>query len=516
MKKIIALIVVLALAASMLTSCTYFSHHTFQNSGAALPESPDAPEPETPDEGNKDHHESPETREPETSENSGDKSETEPEIEPETNPAPETEPEVELQEPIAVGDYQLALNLEGTEYTIVRYEGDEETVLNVISSHEGIPVTRIGEQAFAGNFSCETIIIPEGIRSIDYAAFNSSYNLKNVEIPSTVKYIGDFAFSYCSKLEHLTVDEGNPYYHSAGDCLIHTETKALIKGCDNSVIPTDGSVETIKINAFYGLYKMKELTIPKSVRVIEASAFYVCPALESITVESGNTAYHSEGNCLIDTGRKAIILGCNNSIIPDDGSVEVIDALSFYGCEELERIHIPASVNSIGYGAFINCVGIGRIEVDKANQVYHSEGSCLIETAEKMLVLGCKNSVIPEDGSVCSIESSAFSGCIELTSIKIPDSVSSIGRMAFYNCEKLTSVVLPDGIQKLEYHVFYNCKGMTDITIPAGLTLIDDGAFSFCENLTIHYKGSEEQWNAIQKVPGWDWLSENITVTFGQ
>ena len=88
--------------------------------------------------------------------------------------------------------------------------------------------------------------------------------------------------------------------------------------------------------------------------------------------------------------------------------------------------------------------------------------------------------------------------------------------MAFYNCEKLTSVVLPDGIQQLEYHVFYNCKGMTDITIPAGLTLIDDGAFSFCENLTIHYKGSEEQWNAIQKVPGWDWLSENITVTFGQ
>ena len=41
----------------------------------------------------------------------------------------------------------------------------------------------------------------------------------------------------------------------------------------------------------------------------------------------------------------------------------------------------------------------------------------LIETASKMLILGCKNSTIPNDGSVVSIGSYAFRGCSELTNL---------------------------------------------------------------------------------------------------
>lgn len=35
------------------------------------------------------------------------------------------------------------------------------------------------------------------------------------------------------------------------------------------------------------------------------------------------------------------------------------------------------------------------IEVEEGNEYFHSKNNCLIETATKTLVLGCKNSIIP-------------------------------------------------------------------------------------------------------------------------
>ena len=67
------------------------------------------------------------------------------------------------------------------------------------------------------------------------------------------------------------------------------------------------------------------------------------------------------------------------------------------------------------------------ITVADGNTVYHSAGNCLIETESKTLVLGCKNSVIPTDGSVTSIGEYAFYGCTSFTSVTIPSSVTSIG-----------------------------------------------------------------------------------------
>ena len=87
------------------------------------------------------------------------------------------------------------------------------------------------------------------------------------------------------------------------------------------------------------------------------------------------------------------------------------------------------------------------LTVAEGNIVYHSAGNCIIETASKTLIAGCKASVIPSDGSVTSIAEDAFSYCRSLTSITIPSSITSIGKYAFNHCDNLTSVVFeePDG-----------------------------------------------------------------------
>ena len=80
------------------------------------------------------------------------------------------------------------------------------------------------------------------------------------------------------------------------------------------------------------------------------------------------------------------------------------------------------------------------ITVEEGNSVYHSAGNCIIETASKTVVAGCKTSAIPNDGSVTSIGDYAFYGCSNLASVTIPDSVTSIGSSAFASCYELTSV----------------------------------------------------------------------------
>ena len=122
-------------------------------------------------------------------------------------------------------------------------------------------------------------------------------------------------------------------------------------------------------------------------------------------------------------------------------SVTSIGDYAFSYCYGLTSIEIPSSVTSIGESAFFYCDGLTSIVVDEGNTIYDSRNNCnaIIETASNTLILGCKNTIIPE--GVTSIGNYAFFGYGGLTSIEIPSSVTSIGVGAFRECYGLTSVV---------------------------------------------------------------------------
>ena len=86
--------------------------------------------------------------------------------------------------------------------------------------------------------------------------------------------------------------------------------------------------------------------------------------------------------------------------------------------------------------------------------------------------------------SVTSIGDYAFSNCISLASVTIPNSVTDIGEFAFDHCSGLTSVIIPNSVTSIGYAAFTGCRRMASVTISNSITSIAHGTFSDCDSLT--------------------------------
>ena len=141
---------------------------------------------------------------------------------------------------------------------------------------------------------------------------------------------------------------------------------------------------------------------------------------------------------------ESAFLGCRGMTeLTLPNSVTSIGDCALYGCSGLTELILPNSVRSIGDIAFTYCSGLEKITVESGNSCYDSRDNCnsIIDTEFNTLIVGCKNSVIPN--SVTSIGYYALYGCSGLTELTLPDSVASIGDGAFICCsdlEKITSL----------------------------------------------------------------------------
>ena len=123
---------------------------------------------------------------------------------------------------------------------------------------------------------------------------------------------------------------------------------------------------------------IKHVVIPDSVEYVEAGVINQCDYIEilhigagvnkivgafffngergqnfrSITVSPENQYYTEKGNCLIRIKDKVLLCGFADSIIPDDGSVEIIGELAFYNRSGVVSVVVPEGVIEIRSSAF--------------------------------------------------------------------------------------------------------------------------------------------------------------------
>lgn len=289
-------------------------------------------------------------------------------------------------------------------------------ISNIYNNGKGIitfdkNVIMIGRQAFGWCTLLKNIIIPNSVTAIEHEAFISCFSLENITIPASVINIGYYILEDCKSLKNIIVAQGNSVYDSRDNCnaIIETSTNTLIQGCNETIIP-------------------------KSVTTLRQNAFSLC-LFTNITIPDG---------------------------------VTTIDNFAFTTCGFLENVVIPKSVTKISNRAFSDCTSLSHISVEKENLVYDSRDNCnaIIETSTNTLLIGCKNSFIPN--SVISIGDFAFSSCESLTSITIPNSVTSIGDYAFDGCFSLARVDIKATTPPiLSSNSFASCSKNLRIYVPA-------------------------------------------------
>ncbi len=193
------------------------------------------------------------------------------------------------------------------------------------------------------------------------------------------------------------------------------------------------------------------------------------------------------------------------SIIIDEG-VTSIGRYAFYCCEAVTSITLPMSLKRIQTDAFSYCShSLTSISVAEENTRYHVSGKCLIDTHTKTLVLGCKDSEIPSDGSVSKIGIGAFSGCSELSRITIPSSVITIGSRAFDACSGLDSVIILDGLTNIGDYAFAHCDYLEFIAIPSSVTRFGNNVLHNTVYSSLLYCGTVDTWKSISnsdQIPG--------------
>jgi rubredoxin len=164
-------------------------------------------------------------------------------------------------ERIKSGDYHYTILSDGT-VEIIRYVGTDNKVVipNTIDCRK---VTSISSIYSDSKDKIESIVIPDGVKSIGRNAFSHLNSLCSVIIPESVQTIGDYAFYNCTKLSSIVIPDG-----------VTSIGEYAFDRCETlESITLSSSVTSIGAMAFGNCWKLKNVRIPKSVTNIGDYAF---------------------------------------------------------------------------------------------------------------------------------------------------------------------------------------------------------------------------------------------------
>lgn len=102
-----------------------------------------------------------------------------------------------------------------------------------------------------------------------------------------------------------------------------------------------------------------------------------------------------------------------------------------------------------------------------------------------------KGIIIFED-TLTNINAGAFTGCVKIKTITLPNKITSIGDFSFFNCYNLTDINIPNSVVSIETRAFENCQNLNSVIFGENVRYIGDYAFWRCPNLSTIYINSEK------------------------
>lgn len=225
---------------------------------------------------------------------------------------------------------------------------------------------------YVNNEVVHDLVIPADVGVVGACSFSGYRGLTSVEIQDGVIAIGDHAFYQCTGLAQLTIPKS---VNTIGGGAFYCTGLAQIN------IP--GSVTSIGAYAFSHCTKLMDVCLQEGIKTIEQSAFTDCKGLIQITIPNSviSIGKYAFGNC---TGLLSITIpekvaqiqdhtfqdctGLKDVDIPE--GVTSIGKYVFYGCKALTSVTIPSSVTDIGNSAFSNCSRLAGVTIFASTPPY--------------------------------------------------------------------------------------------------------------------------------------------------
>ena len=276
---------------------------------------------------------------------------------------------------------------------------------------------------------------------------------------------------------------------------IPKETKIDARACLycrglKRVVLEDGITE-IGARAFVGKTELEEIIIPQSVEKIGASAL------------SGTAWYSNKPDGVIYAGK---VLYSYKGTMPENTTIEIKDGTKSItanafsdndGKENLVKVVIPNSVNSIGDSAFYNCTNLSNIEggngiTELGKQTvdgtawYNNQSDGVIYWGNALYgykgTMPSGTEITVKDG-IGAIAGEAFKDCTGVANITLPDTVETIGEYAFSNTG-VTSIELGNSLRTIGEYAFYKSTNLENVEMQDNVEEIGAGTFSGCTKLT--------------------------------
>lgn len=298
----------------------------------------------------------------------------------------------------------------------------------------GTSVTSIGEHFSAGGGGhsvqgISSLTIPDTIKTIGNAAFQSCHELSGtLTIPDGVESIGNYAFSECNNLDTIEIPASvktigqNAFDFTKARIIFKGRTMAEVSaianypwgydqyGIDNSkrvtVYATEELVES-------GLSAKQDALTQKQLDVVNeayTTVKYLDQSISTIINNPDTTGYlykrdipNKENVVEAKIGRGIKIIGnealsgctkLESVMIPD--SVTNINELAFQNCSSLTSVTLPASLKQLGNYVFWGCQNLKEV-VFEGNKLYNIPGQNFFEcyNLEKIIFKDRQPSDIP-------------------------------------------------------------------------------------------------------------------------